>query len=437
MRILSSFLLLCIVSFNNEISYVECSYSPNGTIFLYNSLPKSISDPIEFIVTVSNSSKSNDTSYEYRFKFHQFPEHDKTIVSTSIQVRYSVTFASTCVKKSGEFTLQVDVWEGQLGVPTHFIGTAPKTFHLYACNWIQIEHYGPVTLDEPTTFTVENTFETDDPSFEYRFKFEQFPQHDKTFVSNERLIEYSVTFESSSTPKAGNYTVQVDVWFLGFPSRFIATALRAFQLSDSLIGFINAEQSIEKDDSLDKNFVSTEMPVKLTAKIRDPSGYFMGRCGIPPANITYKWIINDETQEGTDSVIEHTFSQPQLNNISVIVTATKTNESRLIQKSGSFNITLKSKDPITNFTVDGPTEVKVFERLQLDFKIHGGTPPFYITYHFSMKNPHTEREKIVKGTNESLFSLINYFSDKGKRDLYIVLENDVSSFSKSMIISVH
>ncbi|XP_025018557.1 transmembrane protein 130-like [Tetranychus urticae] len=436
MKILSSFLLLCIVSFNNGISYVECAYSPNRAIFLHNSGPQSISDPIGFTVTVFNSSKSNDTSYEYRFKFDQFPEHDKTIVSTSIQVRYSVTFASTCVKKSGEFTLQVDVWECHLGVPTYLIGTAPETFYLYACDWIEVHNDGPVTLDAPITFTVNNKYRTDDPSFEYRFKFDQFPQHDKTIVSIEREVEYSVTFESSSTPKPGNYTVQVDLWFLGVPSRLIATALHDFQLSDELVGFINRENFIE-DSILGKNFISTEIPVELIAEIRDPTGFFTGRCGIPPANITYKWIINDEVQEERSKVIVHTFSQPRLNNISVFVTATKTNGSRLIQKSGSFNTTLESRAPITNLTVDGPTEVKVFERLQLDFKIHGGTPPFHITYHFSMKNPHTETERIVKGTNESLFSLINYFSDEGTRDLYLVLENDVSSYSKSMAISVH
>ncbi len=67
---------------------------------------------------------------------------------------------------------------------------------------------------------------------------------------------------------------------------------------DELVGFINRENFIE-DAIFGKNFISTEIPVELIAEIRDPTGYFTGRCGIPPANITYKWIINDEVQEET------------------------------------------------------------------------------------------------------------------------------------------
>ncbi|XP_015793155.2 transmembrane protein 130-like [Tetranychus urticae] len=205
------------------------------------------------------------------------------------------------------------------------------------------------------------------PPYEFRFKFAQFPQYDKTLVSDQNGKDYVVTFESA---KAGNYTVQIDAWYSrhGIPFHWIGTLHSTFQLTDSLTG------TIAVNDDARKKVVSTAEPYKLTARMSYYFGFFNS------AAITYKWIINDEQQEESKEVIEHTFSRPQLNNISVIVTATKTNGSRLIQKSGTFNLTLESKDPITNLTIDGPTEVKVFERLQLDCKIHGGTPPFQYDY---------------------------------------------------------
>ncbi|XP_015783897.2 transmembrane protein 130-like [Tetranychus urticae] len=437
MRSLSSFIILCFVSTINGNPYGEKVWSQNQTFSVFIMRPFVVNAEIRFMVEVAESYRSRATSYEYRFKFDQFPQLDKTIVSHESMTTYAVKFASTCESKGGNYTVQVDVWKLQLGVQTHSIGTILYTMEVTACDWIYIEHDGPVTLDLPITFTVNNRYTTDDPSYEYRFKFDQFPQHDKTIVSTSQAV-YSVTFDSSSTPKAGTYTVKVDVWHCrhDVPSYLLGTVHRTFELSDSLIGIIDKNQSVNSD-SLRKNIVTTARLVVLTAYIFDSTEYFTGRYVVPPANITYKWIINDEQQEESDSVIEHTFSQPQLNNISVIVTATKTNGSRLIQKSGTFKLTLKSKDPITDLTVDGPTEVKVFEKLQLDFKIHGGTPPFHYRYRLSMEEPYIENESVEKDTNDSFFSISNYFSEKGTRSLYLFLENDVSIIRQIFNISVY
>ncbi|XP_025016531.1 transmembrane protein 130-like [Tetranychus urticae] len=436
MRSLSSFFILCFVSFVNGKPYAPYAWSQNRTFRLSNSGPCRVFCPIQFLVKVTN--EPMNITYEYRFRFDQFPQHDKTIVSTSYRGAHEVKFSSTCEPIEGNYTVHVDVWEVHLGVPTHSIGTARDTFVLYDCHYIEMHDNGPVTFDIPITFTVENTFKTDVPLYEYRFKFEQFPQHDKTLVSNESVIEYSVIFDSSSTSKPGNYTVQIEGWFLGVPSYSIGTYLRTFELSDSLIGFIKKDQKVRSIglEITAENVFSTEKPVKLIAEIRDPTGYFMGRCGIPSANVTYKWIINDEIQEESSKVIERTFPQPQLNNISVIVTATKTNVSRLIQKSGSFSTTLKSQDPITNFTVDGPTEVKVFERLQLDCKIQGRTPPFHYDYTFVMGEPSTY-DNVARETNETSFSIVRHFSEKGIRKLNIYVGNDVNFFIKTLTISVY
>ncbi|XP_015784630.1 transmembrane protein 130-like [Tetranychus urticae] len=283
--------------------------------------------------------------------------------------------------------------------------------------------FGPGTIGAPMVFQVSTNYGTYEPTFEYRFKFDQFPQYDKTIVKY-GFMEYKVTFESA---KAGNYSVKIDVLHCrqGFPTYWIGTVNSTFQLTDSLTG------TIAVNDDANKKVVSTAEAYKLTARMTYYFGFF------DSANITYKWIINDEPQEGNDSVIQHTFSQPQLNNISVIVTATKTNGSGLIQKSGTFNTTLESRAPITNLTVDGPTEVKVFERLQLDCKIHGATPPFHYEYSFRMDKPYSEQITAMKDSNESFFSLIRYFSGKGTRSLKIVAKNDVSSFTKNMDISVY
>ncbi|XP_015783854.1 transmembrane protein 130-like [Tetranychus urticae] len=313
-----------------------------------------------------------------------------------------------------------------------------------SCDWIEMYDDGPVTFDAPITFTFKYKYGTDVPALEYRFKFDQFPQHDKTIVSTEREVVYPVIFESSSTLKAGNYTVQVDVWEcpFGVPSHSIKTVLHTFKLTDSLIGSIHKNQDIYHESPIftlqhsENNIAFTVMPVKLTAEIRDPKGYFSGKFGNSPANMTYRWIINDEPQEENNNVIQHTFYKPQLNNISVIVTATKTNGSDLIQKSGTFSTTLISKDPITNLTVDGPTEVKVFERLHLDFKIHRGTPPFQYDYSFFMEKPYIY-ESVARGTNETSFSIVHYFSEKGIRNFHINVKNDVNNFGKSLIITVY
>ncbi|XP_025016532.1 uncharacterized protein LOC112538816 [Tetranychus urticae] len=421
MRSLSSFFILCIVLSINGMMYSKLVWSHNRTFLLHYGAA-SIDTPVRFYISVTNHSESNDTSYEYRFTFDEFPQHDKTIVSTEGDTMYSVQFASTCEPKEGNYTVRVDVWECQLGVQTLSIGAVNSSFELFECNYIEMGDNGPITFDAPITFSVFNHHRVDDPSYEYRFAFDQFPQHDKTIVSTSRSVEYSLTFESSSTWKAGNYKVKVDVWFLRVPSYSLGTVLYTFELSDSLIGFIDKDQNHFYVLPMD-NLVVTVMPVKLTAEIRDPTGFFTGRCGIPPANITYKWIVNDEVQEENSKVIERTFSQPQLNNISVIVTATKTNGSRLIQKSGTFNITLESKHPMNNLTFDGPTEVKVFERHQLDLTL-------------TLEEPNTD-VAVVRDINESYFSIINYFSEKGTIDLHIVLRNEVSTISERVTIKVH
>ncbi|XP_015784629.1 uncharacterized protein LOC107362130 [Tetranychus urticae] len=284
--------------------------------------------------------------------------------------------------------------------------------------------FGPGTIGAPMLFRYSFGDATMGPPYEFRFKFAQFPQYDKTIVSDQNGEDYVVTFESA---KAGNYTVQIDAWYSrhGIPFHWIGTLNSTFQLTDSLTG------TIAVNDDARKKVVFTAETFKLSAILSYYFGFFNS------ANMTYKWIINDEVQEESSKVIVHTFSQPRLNNISVIVTATKTNGSDLIQKSGTFSTTLESKDPITNFTVDGPTEVKVFERLQLDCKIHGGTPPFEFDYFFWIDNPYSEHINVIKPSNESLFSLIRYFSAKGKRSLKIVAKNDVSSITKWMDISVY
>ena len=296
------------------------------------------------------------------------------------------------------------------------------------CDWIELSDDGPVTIDTPITFTVKNSYRTIAPSYEYRFKFEQFPQHDDTIVSTSGEVFYSVIFAASTAPKAELYTVQVDVWyrFLGVPFYSIGAVLSTFKLSDSLIGVIDVSQDID-EESLKNNFVSTASPVNLTAKIHDPSGFF------DAANITFKWIVNSSPQEeGYDQSIIHNFTQPQINNISVIVSAITTT----LQKSGLFEISLQSKDPIHNLTADGHTNVELFrdESLQLNIKIDGGTPPFF--YCWEITNS-TTLGKICKTTNESFFSIIRYFSEKGKKTLTTSVKNDVSSFTKNMTILIY
>ncbi|XP_025018147.1 uncharacterized protein LOC112539638 [Tetranychus urticae] len=284
--------------------------------------------------------------------------------------------------------------------------------------------WGPGTIGVPMKFRVTSDSGTRGPSYEFRFKFDQFPQYDKTIVSDQSGVDYVVTFEPA---KAGNYTMQIDAWncYHGVPFDWLGTLNSTFQLLDSLTGTI----AVNDDDN--KKVVSTAEAYKLTARM----SYFSW--SFEATNITYKWFINDEPQEESYKVIQHTFYKPQLNKISVIVTATKTNGSDLIQKSGTFSTTLESKDPITNLTVDGPTEVKVFERLQLDCKIHGGTPPFQCEYFFWIDRPYSEHIKVTKHSNESFSSLIRYFSAKGTRSLRIIAKNDVSSITKWMEISVY
>ncbi|XP_025018149.1 uncharacterized protein LOC107369742 [Tetranychus urticae] len=147
------------------------------------------------MVEVTNSSKSNTTSYEYRFKFDQFPQLDKTIVSTWPTGFHAVKFASTCELKGGNYTVQVDVWKFQLGFPTHSIGTILYTLEVTDCNWIGQSNDGPATLGTQITFIAYNWYRMDyGPPFEYRFKFEQFPEHDKSIVSTKGEVEYIITF---------------------------------------------------------------------------------------------------------------------------------------------------------------------------------------------------------------------------------------------------
>lgn len=101
------------------------------------------------------------------------------------------------------------------------------------CDWIELSDDGPVPFDTPITFTVKNSYRTIAPSYEYRFKFEQFPQHDDTIISTSGEVFYSVIFAASTAPKAEFYTVQVDVWyrFLGVPFYSIGAVLSTFKLS--------------------------------------------------------------------------------------------------------------------------------------------------------------------------------------------------------------
>ncbi|XP_015783833.1 uncharacterized protein LOC107361508 [Tetranychus urticae] len=325
-----------------------------------------------------------------------------------------------------------------------------------ARDWIERKDNGPVTLGTPITFTVKIHHSTDTPSYQLRFEFWDFPNKNTIIFSTSKLVNYTVTFQSS--PKRGAirmfHLVSVDVWYCpdGDPSHRIGFSLSSFVLIDSLGGVIIPTQDISKR-SLQNNFVSTASPVKLTALIRHPTGFF------DSANKTCKWVVNGSPQEESYDFIVRNFSQPQLNNISVLVSVSKTNP--VFQKTELFTLTLHSKDPIQNLTTDVQNNIQLFkdETLQLSIKINGGTPPFYYCWRITnstnagrttkplgeslfwirynekkgMKSSHSDCEQ----TDESSFSINSHFEEAGNKTLYIDVNNDVSYLTKIMTISVH
>ena len=175
----------------------------------------------------------------------------------------------------------------------------------------------------------------------------------------------------------------------------------------------------------------------MTAKIHDPSDFFAS------ANITYKWIINGSPEEENfDQTISSNFTKPQPNNITVIVFASLNTSSNevLMQKNGSFDIVLMSRDPIHNLTADGHTNVELFrdESLQLTMKIDGGSPPFWYCWQIQdVPDNNTLIAPSCTSTNESFFIVTRYFDAKGKKNLITKVSNDVSSFTKNLTILIY
>ncbi|XP_015784589.1 uncharacterized protein LOC107362097 [Tetranychus urticae] len=317
------------------------------------------------------------------------------------------------------------------------------------CNLIELLDDGPVTIDSPITFTVKNSYNTTAPSYEYRFTFPRWPKYNKIIQSTASEVNYTVIFESSSPEDAGYYMKKVEVWFchLGRPLHRIGFDFTSFLLFNHLTGRI----AIHIDGSPTEYFVSTALPVNMTAEISHRSGFF------DSANKTYKWTVNGSPQEGSyDEFIVRNFSEPQLNNISVLVSVSKTNP--VFQKTAYFTLTLHSKDPIHNLTTDSQNNIQLFkdENLQLNVKINGGTPPFF--YCWEITNSSTPRETMkplsesflwsrfseeedwpskCNKTDESSFNINSHFDEAGNKTLYIDVNNYVSTSTKIITISVH
>ncbi|XP_015784588.1 transmembrane protein 130-like [Tetranychus urticae] len=322
---------------------------------------------------------------------------------------------------------------------------------------IKCENNGPVTYGTPITFTVKIHHSTDTPSYQLRFKFFDFPNQNINISSTSNVVNYTEMFQSPSVRDSifiYNHLTDISVWYcpLGVPSHEISYCLFNFLLVDSMDGFIDVTQNIS-ERSLQEGFVSTASPVELTALIYHPTGFY------DSANKTYKWTVNGSPQEESYDFIVRNFSKPQLNNISVLVSVSKTNP--VFQKTELFTLTLHSKDPIQNLTTDSQNNIQLFkdENLQLNVKINGGTPPFYFCWEitnstisgrniepsseisFWLRYAEKERKKSsdsdCEKTDESSFSINSHFEEAGNKTLYIDVNNYVSSLTKIMTISVH
>ncbi|XP_015783834.2 uncharacterized protein LOC107361509 [Tetranychus urticae] len=327
-------------------------------------------------------------------------------------------------------------------IPAFFILLLCSCFGGATGEVIEFSNNGPVTIDTPITLTIKNNYKTVNPSFQYRIEFPNFDEYNKTINSNNTEVAYKVIF-SSPKAKQGYYTIFVDAWYC---ISGVSAYSIGWTLSKPLLGFINVTQNIG-DISLANEFVSTASPVNLTAELYDPRGFF------DSANITYKWIVNGSPQEDIyNRFIIRNFTQPQLNNISVAVSINRTN----FQKSDIFFLSLQSKDPINNLTVNGSTNVIRDESLELNIKINGGTPPFYYCWEITnstisggntkpsiesifwrrytgMKSSHSNCED----TDESSFNINSHFEEAGNKTLNIVVSNWASYLTKIMTISVH
>ncbi|XP_025016502.1 uncharacterized protein LOC107362157 isoform X1 [Tetranychus urticae] len=324
-----------------------------------------------------------------------------------------------------------------------------------ARDWIKLSNIETVTIGIPVTFTVKIHHSTDTPSYQVRFKFSDFPNQNINISSTSNVVNYTVTFES--TPKQDStimyyHIVNVDAWYcpLGVPSHEIGSSFSRFILSDSLSGFINVTQDI-LDPNLGGDSVSTTSPVKLSAKIHHSAGFF------DSAIITYKWVVNGSPQEDNYDFIVRNFSQPKLNNISVLVSVSKTNP--VFQKTELFTRTVHSKDPIQNLTTDGQNNIQLCkdETLQLNIKINGGTPTFYYCWEITNsstagRNTEPLSESLFwrkyfgeeptnssecEETEESSFNINSHFEEAGNKTLYIAVSNVASYSTKIMTISVH
>ncbi|XP_015784659.1 uncharacterized protein LOC107362157 isoform X2 [Tetranychus urticae] len=158
-------------------------------------------------------------------------------------------------------------------IPAFFILLLCSYFEGATGDVIELEDDGPVTINTPITFTVKNFYKTINPSYEYRLAFTEFPELDKTIISNDSEITYKIIFTSPKA-KEGYYDVYLQVWYCasGAPAHLISNVLSSFYLLESLVGCIYVTQNIERI-SLENWIISTALPVNLTAEIYDPTGF--------------------------------------------------------------------------------------------------------------------------------------------------------------------
>jgi len=368
--------------------------------------------------------------------------------------------------------------EEKFGLKKHRNGTGRNDE-----NYITLSSDGPVTFDATISFKASVFAKNKEPPFYYSWSDDASPRHMEEQETITRSAHWNITYPSGNDYESRGYRTTVYVYCQSFFGRdYIGEATINYKVTRDLNGEMVFNQKIPST-SKDRNMIRSTEDTELTVKFHDPSNYLEG------AVLQYYWFVNRTNYGPTENnsfinkfypadrfdveviIIAHIPGKGSLNKtdfksghgLLINETETRNMTSKQLQdkvieaqdkttglrpptlKTGIFQTTLVSWDPIFKYNYTGETWINAGKLLRINLTCDGSGPwaacwgsrpvPYNITGNESCSDP--DMSEIHTNSDHCLFPVYWYFRDPGVHNILALTSNQVSKDSKVILVNMY
>jgi len=336
---------------------------------------------------------------------------------------------------------------------------------------------GPVTFDATISFKAEVFAPLKMPPFYYSWSDDASPRHMEEQESYERIANWNITYPSGNDYESREYRTTVYVYCQSFFGRdYIGESTITYKVTRDLNGEMVFSQKIPST-SKDRNMIRSTEETELTVNFHDPSNYLEG------ARMQYYWFVNRTNYGPTENnSFINKFYPPDRFDVEVIIiahipgrenseetdiktvlndTETRNMTSKELQdkvseasrtglrpptlKTGIFQTTLVSWDPISKYNYTGETWINAGKLLRINLTCDGSGPwaacwgsrpvPYNTTGNESCSDP--GMSEIHTNSEHCIFPVYWYFRDAGVHNILALTSNQVSKDSKVILVNMY